>query len=161
MPTFRTFPTRPSNEPQYRRWLKVQHGVNLADQRARYQSLTSAMAAEMYANRFWRDLEQKLGSAERDYFSEHAAGLLTYDRAPELELKSFDSLINKTFRLNVLENDRWPSSPRGGWLTPDRWLEQVKDVVRTTILVRFLDGVPFLLRELTDMASNLKLRKLS
>ena len=70
--------------------------------------------------------------------------------------KSFDSFLVKTFRTNVLDNKRWPEAPKSGWLLPNEsneWYSQVNDIVRTCFVVKYLDGVEFLVNKLNKLAT--------
>ena len=72
----------------------------------------------------------------------------------ELNVKTFDSFLNKTFRKNVIENDKWPEAPNGGWVTPQgRWYDSMSDIVRTRFLVRYLDGVEYLVSRIRETCS--------
>jgi hypothetical protein len=70
---------------------------------------------------------------------------------PELALKDYKSVLLKSFRKNVLNNDRWPEAPVDGWVLPDTWFGQIKDIVRTTFVVKYLDGVANLTDELGEI----------
>jgi hypothetical protein len=49
----------------------------------------------------------------------------------------------KTFRKNILDNKNWPDEPGNGWIVPDNWYTKVNDIIRTLIIVKYLDGVDF------------------
>lgn len=73
--------------------------------------------------------------------------LLAHPRSPpKVITKSWTSLVLKSWRVNVLDNQNWPSPPDEGWITPDNWSEKVRDVIRTTVVVRYLDGVDIVRR---------------
>jgi hypothetical protein len=69
---------------------------------------------------------------------------------PALHRKSWQSFRLKTFRKNVLNNSDWPDAPRGGWILPSNWFTEIHDVVRTTVIVKYLDGVEFLSGRMRD-----------
>ena len=56
-----------------------------------------------------------------------------------LYVKSFDSVISKLFRTNVLENNNFPNPPNGGWVDFSNIFDRLNDLVRTTITCRFFD----------------------
>lgn len=66
--------------------------------------------------------------------------------------KSFDSFFLKTFRDNVARNSLWPAPPDGGWILPSNWVSRGNDIVRTCFVVKYLDGVEFLLQKLVALA---------
>jgi len=80
-------------------------------------------------------------------------------RASQLAVntKPLDSLVDKSFRQNALFNENWPAPPDGGWILPDNWFETTRDVLRTSIVVKYLDGVTFLADKLAEVAQVLGL----
>jgi ppGpp synthetase/RelA/SpoT-type nucleotidyltranferase len=67
-----------------------------------------------------------------------------YDRPLSLHHKEFGRFVDKTWRKNVLMNPRFLDNepPSGGeWVTHKNWDAQIIDILRTTILVRYLDGI--------------------
>lgn len=69
-----------------------------------------------------------------------------------VELKPYSSFIGKGFRRNCLENEHWPDPPPEGWWLPDSWFRLAKDIVRTSLVVKYLDGVRFLGERLVSLA---------
>ena len=71
----------------------------------------------------------------------------------ELYTKEWEKFISKVWRRNVVCNSNWKKEnwnhedcrPEGGWTTPDNWYEEIYDIVRTRIVVKYFDGVKFLL----------------
>ena len=61
---------------------------------------------------------------------------------------TLQSLIIKAYRKDVLNNSNFPNEPEGGWILPENWFSRVNDILRTTIVVRYIDGVEFLLHRL-------------
>lgn len=68
----------------------------------------------------------------------------------EICIKPYKSFIEKTYRFNVLNNQKWPNEPNGGWIFPEKWFLKINDLVRTTFVVKYLDGVDFLVQKITD-----------
>jgi ppGpp synthetase/RelA/SpoT-type nucleotidyltranferase len=69
---------------------------------------------------------------------------VTSDAPPVLVRKPFTSFLVKTLRKNVLDNRSWPENPEGGWIEPQNWYARVNDIIRTTLVVKYMDGVSFL-----------------
>ena len=92
----------------------------------------------------------------------------SYERSTEYPLfaedvrpfspKGFESFFLKTFRRNCLSNKNWPDAPDEGWIIPDRWFEQIKDIVRTLFVVKYLDGVEYLARKVQEIAEDHSLK---
>jgi len=104
---------------------------------------------------FWTGIVSALPSMDTAYRGKHGKtfGLTAHAKPPDIDCKPWDSFVLKTWRKNVRDNKNWPqppdapSGPPGTppepprWLTPETWYEDVKDIVRTTLVVRYLDGV--------------------
>jgi ppGpp synthetase/RelA/SpoT-type nucleotidyltranferase len=73
---------------------------------------------------------------------------------PQLFRKDYDSFLEKTFRKNILENDQFPEEPKGGWITPYNWFSKVHDILRTQIIVKYLDGVDYIIKEFDGVCEN-------
>jgi hypothetical protein len=83
-------------------------------------------------------------------------------RKPEdiaLDKKDWVSFISKVWRKNVVQNTNWSSQqwdsqvckPKGGWITPSNWFEEIHDIVRTRIVVKYFDGVRLLLDKMCEL----------
>ncbi|MFW9897565.1 MAG: hypothetical protein ACFFD7_17300, partial [Candidatus Thorarchaeota archaeon] len=77
--------------------------------------------------------------------------LLNPNEKREVYIKPYESFLNKTFRQNVLNNKLWPNVPTKGWIIPDVWFERINDIIRTSFVVKYLDGVEFLIRKIKDL----------
>lgn len=146
-------PERPRNIEEYKRWLEVNHGLRLTEAHANhYSSVARKVSTDLPKTPFWEAL---LGSL-RQWGSEYSArtSFPLWGAPPEikLDLKSFDSFISKTFRKNILVNEEWPNPPASGWLLPPVWFTQVRDVVRSYVVAKYLDGVSFLVDHVSDLA---------
>jgi hypothetical protein len=130
---------------QYLSWLKSELHIDVTDsERTRYNSVLLTARADVEASLAWTSLHQVL----RDEAARYTVDTNGYplfsadtDSEPVLLMKTFDSMLAKTFRLNVLENINFPSPPDPDWIRPDNWLTRINDNLRTRILVRYLDGV--------------------
>jgi hypothetical protein len=75
------------------------------------------------------------------------------DSEPNIYIKPFDSFLLKTYRKNILDNKNWPQEPQGGWTLPANWYSKIHDVIRTSIAVKYLDGVEFLMGKIGSFCS--------
>ena len=77
-------------------------------------------------------------------------------KAPELVFskKTFASFASKLFRLNCLWNRLWPKNPQGGWFTYPNSFGQIDDLVRTTLICRYLDGPERVSKEILAAAKD-------
>lgn len=146
---------RPVDRESYLRWLKESLGA-VVDGRleARYGAVVNKVKRDFEESPLWTGI----GAALVDFDSAYrmrSDGYLLFLAEPErppLLTKSFDSYVLKTYRRNVLENERWPEPPAGGWIVPDEGFEAVNDLVRTAFVVKYLDGVEFLAERLRALA---------
>ena len=51
-----------------------------------------------------------------------------------------------------MRNNTWPSPPAIGWWLPPDWLTKVNDIIRTTITVKYLDGITYLVDAISEHA---------
>lgn len=146
---------RPNDIREYSAWLQERHNVSI-DRRTRthYESVAAKLSTSFEGSRYWSRLHSNLRDYDEEYLTQKGYRLwMEPDRKPEIIMKPFDSFLLKTFRRNVLDNANWPDPPAGGWLLPGNWYSEVRDVVRTSLIVKYIDGVEFLcdkLRELSE-----------
>jgi ppGpp synthetase/RelA/SpoT-type nucleotidyltranferase len=143
---------KPTNIRDYRAWLKRQ-GADVSNRTAtRYGAVVAKIRADFEASPFWVDVGKRLVDLDAEYRLQDNYPLLMTTDLPTVVLKPYTSLLNKSFRRNCLENENWPDPPAAGWLLPDTWYSRTNDLVRTTFVVKYLDGVAFLGDELASVA---------
>ena len=136
---------RPKDVAEYRQWLHDQLNVEISHRtRTRYEVVSSSILTALDRSDVWAQLCSNLAEYDSEYRRETTYPLLASPEPPKLVAKPFESLIEKTFRKNVLENNAWPDEPESGWILPDNWYSKISDIVRTTMVVKYLDGVQFL-----------------
>ena len=137
---------KPKDIEQYRRWLRGERGVHLATAfpAKYYDSAVHHAKREFGALPFWAALGPTLDEANAEYYTQSGYPLLHDTQVPEIDTKSYEALIEKTYRKNVLDNPKWPDPPDDGWLVPPSWMSRVRDALRTRLVVTYLDGVEFL-----------------
>jgi hypothetical protein len=60
----------------------------------------------------------------------------------------------KTYRKNILDNKNWPNEPANGWILPTNWYSNINDVIRTLFIVKYIDGVEYMINGLVDCCEN-------
>ena len=140
---------KPSIE-SYPFWLKENLNIMLDESiESHYESVTRDVKEQLKCSRFWENIVTKLKESEEEYQRKTDGYELFKDLTePEIKTKPYKSLIEKTFRKNILNNSNWPKAPKEGWVLPENWLSNINDVVRTTFVVKYLDGVEFLMNKL-------------
>jgi len=140
---------KPRTVNEYKRWLEQEHKVEISHRTERYyESVTAKMKDDFERSDFWVQLTGNLREFDSEYRSEKGAYPLLMRLKAEVDRKPFDSFLLKTFRKNVRANDRWPEEPEGGWILPDNWYSRISDIVRTLLVVKYLDGVEYLIAKI-------------
>jgi len=152
-------PEKPKDISDYKAWLSDHHGIKIENwHRSHYESVTNKIQKDISKSDFWAELKASLGNFEGEYLAQTGYHLFMPGhspddpiRAPEWLIKPFKTFFLKTFRKNVLDNEHWPNEPLGGWVLPQNWLCKIDDIVRTLFVVKYMDGVRFLLDRLSSL----------
>lgn len=137
---------KPKNIDEYKTWLEKEREIEISDRtRAYYESVTSKVKLDFEKSDFWVQLTGNLREFDSEYHLERRYSLFISDLKPEVYIKPFDSFLLKTLRKNILENKRWPNEPDGGWILPNSWYSKINDIIRTSLVVKYLDGVEFVI----------------
>jgi len=137
--------SKPKDMAGYQKWLREQLDIDISERtRTRYETVTSRMRDELDQSNLWQELCQSLPEYDSQYRIDTSYALLARSEMPQLLIKPFESLVQKTFRKNVLDNEPWPAEPEYGWILPENWYCKINDILRTLVVVKYLDGVDFL-----------------
>lgn len=121
--------------------------------KSNYESQIQKIRYDFEKGQFWSDLINYIQKDYNDeYYLIYNQKLLRNNIIPELLYKPYDSLIDKSFRKNILNNQNYPNEPEDGWIEPNKWFFQIKDLVRTTFVVKYLDGVEFIVNKINELA---------
>lgn len=142
---------------EYQLWLKVEHKKFINDELYKNYDISTRFAKQQFENsKTWHDLINLLNNAEFEYSKEKHYDLISRNaeyfsnNKPIIFIKPFDSVVNKTYRKNVLENENWNQSPTDGWVFPEDWFNKINDILRTLIVVKYADGVVYLVNKLKE-----------
>jgi ppGpp synthetase/RelA/SpoT-type nucleotidyltranferase len=136
----------------YETWL-AEHGVpNINAHRNHYQTVSQEVLRSFNECAFWKNVLPELPNIDDEYLITHKFPLI-FNRRPEIIVKPWQSFLQKTYRKNISTNIAFPNPPEGGWYLPSNWYNRIHDIVRTTITVKYLDGVPLVLEKLKTMAN--------
>jgi hypothetical protein len=154
-------PDKPSFD-EYKAWCVEALGINLDDPRFKlfYDLNVGRVLSTAQEHPFFLGADEFLSEACLEYDAAGPFGLLMGKNEIQLVTKPFDSVINKSYRKNIAFNDRYPRAPREGWLVPDNWFSSLDDLIRGTIVTKYIDGPEFLSKRLTDLAKRLSLDSL-
>lgn len=144
---------RPKDIDGYKEWLGKEHGIEVTGRTAiYYDSVASVVKRDFDKSDFWKELTGSLREFDSEYQLRTGYPLF-FDFTSEFYIKPFDSFLLKTFRKNILENERWPDTPEGGWILPDNWYSRINDIVRTLFVVKYLDGVEFIMDKIRSLCT--------
>ena len=140
---------KPQNLDAYKKWLRDEQEISVTRQtQTYYDTVTTLIKRDFENSDFWVELAENLKKYHEKYLLDTEYGLLLYPDKPKLEIKPFRSFLLKTFRKNIIENQRYPEKPIGGWILPNNWFSRINDIVRTTVVVKYFDGVEFMTNEI-------------
>lgn len=143
----------PKDEQAFIAWLGKKYGFQYSLYSNYYKYASKALKDNLESSEYWKHFEDFLREINLEYQKEFSCELLETTQLPEIYIKELKSVVNKAFRKNFLKNDLRPEEPKDGWIGPDNWFEKLNDILRTTIVVNYLDGVSFLITKLKDYAN--------
>lgn len=146
---------KPTTMEQYKIWLKERHGVEISRHTEHYYDTVARKVKWTFeSSGFWTQLSARWQEFDDTYRMDTGYPLFA-PQEPRLLIKPFPSFLDKTFRKNVVYNENWPDPPsaQAGWVLPSNWYSRVSDVVRTSLVVKYLDGVKFAVDRLRDLCT--------
>ena len=145
---------KPSDIGEYRQWLHSKLAVDITTAtRTHYESVMFKVKNDLITSQFWNNFTAILRSTSGEYLAKTGYQLLQINDLPEIVIKPFDSVLDKSFRKNVIENKVWPNPPYGDWVIPATWLYRMNDLIRCFVVVKYMDGVDFLINEMKRMCA--------
>lgn len=148
---------KPKDIDQYKKWLTKCHEIEITDRiRSHYESVARKVKIDFENSGFWHQLIENLDEFDSQYQVATGYHLLIPKFEPELVMKPFDSFLLKTFRKSVLDNEQWPNPPGGEWIFPINY-SSIDDVIRTLLVVKYLDGVEFMIEKIRSLCHELGL----
>ena len=147
---------KPKDIEQYKEWLEKNHEVKITDRiRNNYESATEKMKQQFKKSAFWKELGRNLREYNDEYYLDKEYQLLQETSLPDILIKPFDSLLLKTFRKNILENENFPEPPIEDWILPNNWYSRINDILRTLLVIKYLDGVEFLIGKIRTLCEEI------
>lgn len=138
---------------QYPSWLASKELVtNLDVHKNHYDAATRLMEEKFRTSDFWLSILHGLKDVDAQYLIDYKYPLIA-QFTPELLIKPWNSFLEKTYRKNIVSNANFPNPPADGWLVPTNWYTAIHDTIRTTIIVKYLDGIPLLVEFLRQKSA--------
>jgi ppGpp synthetase/RelA/SpoT-type nucleotidyltranferase len=137
---------------RYELWLATRHKItNLDSHRNHYETVSKELLVSFCQSAFWKEVIRELPNIDAEYAIANRFPLVTTYH-PTIIPKPWSSFLDKSYRKNIAENPEFPNPPTGGWCLPPDWFSQIHDIIRTTIIVKYIDGVPLVLDKLQRIA---------
>ena len=130
---------KPKNIDEYLEWAASALGCDFKAEsnKNRYNSNLTNFVNDLNSNVFYTNLLEKLLDWEKEYSEVHSTSLFMHPPDAKIHQKSYESFINKSFRINVLWNKRFPNEPKNGWINIDSLYSLINDLVRTQLVCKF------------------------
>ena len=139
-------------EEEFVEWFAANADVEITPQdTVYYNTAVLQMREQLINSSFWGTLCSNLNEYSDQFYGQYKDTLLKERKPPEIDKKSFSSLMNKVYRQNIVDNELYPDPPESGWTTPANWFSKMNDILRTTIVVKYLDGVEYLSNKLETL----------
>ncbi len=154
---------KPDSVDSFKQWMlkkfRVEFGKKFV---TNYEMNIGGLKKQLKNSPFWLDVSKEIPEMNDRYRADnHSLSLFSYTEAPPIFPKEPEKVINKAYRHNVLENKKWDKEPSSGWILPKNVFTELNDTLRTKFIVKYLDGVDFLLESLASIATNHKLEHYS
>ena len=121
---------------------------------AHYEHHSTSLVSAFEQTEFWMEFVKELSHLSERRNVEGGLPLLAHaGTSPVVVSKPWESLLNKCYRANVLNNKDFPRPPPKGWITEKNWLCRIHDIVRTTVVVRYLEGISTVIDLLEEVAA--------
>lgn len=147
---------KPTKE-QYETWLEQKTGIRLdVNLQFYYVTCQHEIKTNLEKSALWLEIIRTLREINDQYFIDNDERLIASIDNIQIKEKPWESLIDKTFRKNVLYNDNWPNPPGNEWITPINSFTNIQDILRTIIIVKYLDGVEMVVKKLETICDNHK-----
>lgn len=148
---------KPQTEAEYVVWARENQCGDFNDAvRRQYHANQTVVAQTVNNHSFFSGLDRFLNETAREYFDKEGFYLLLEPNATEFKLitKSYASTLDKIFRLNVIRNHDFPNEPKDGWVTPENMFSLLDDILRGTIVCKYIDGPGILSKLLVKYATD-------
>jgi len=147
---------KPEDIEAYKKWLEDTQSVRIGFEIENYyKTVTKKIKNDFENSEFWIQLTKNLSEFNIEYEIKNGYKLLlSPNERHEIYIKPYNSFLNKTFRQNIFNNERWPECPIKGWILPNNWYERINDIIRTSFAVKYLDGVEFLIKKIKNLCKD-------
>jgi ppGpp synthetase/RelA/SpoT-type nucleotidyltranferase len=145
---------KPQNLGEYQAWSRATLGSDFEDPRILrlYETNISNIFNAIAQHPFFIGFSHEAAQWEIEYTRATGSDLFMTRNDPQLITKPFSSVVEKTYRQNVVMNRAFPREPRRGWLTDRSLFALMNDLIRGTLVCRFIDGPAFVAERIQKYA---------
>ena len=143
---------KPQNEDDFIKWMEAKFEVPNDHAKSYYDSNAARLLTAFQKHPFWKRIGDQLKEWDIAYYKEKGVHLTTTSELPIVVSKPYTSLLNKAYRKDCLNNKDFPNEPEKGWICPQTWFDKIHDIIRTSFIVKYLDGVKYLDQKLSQVA---------
>lgn len=150
---------KPPGIDEYTNWARETLGSKLTDPRVLriYETNVNNILTSVLQHVFFSKFSEEALRWKELYRRNTRSELFMGSHQPELVVKPFASVVEKMFRQNVLWNKKFPSEPTKGWVNERNLYSKISDLVRGTLVCRFIDGPEFVAAQIAEYANRLAL----
>ena len=139
----------------YKEWHEKTLDEELDSKEASYGDLTTILHNSVIKEfDVWKDFCASYSGINQDFLLKKNGELFTNSAPPIVHIKPYNSVLTKLLRVNKLNNKCFPEMPNDGWVKFDSCCSRFKDIFRTTIVVKYIDGVEYVVDELNKMCEH-------
>lgn len=138
---------------KYLKWVKDNQGHDYEStvNKNRYNTNVKTVQGTISDNAIVHGIESKLGEWAIDYEKETGSSLFMHKPLLQFSTKTYQSTIDKIFRINCLWNKKFPDAPpNSGWINPENIFSKINDLVRACLVCKFIDGPKFITEKLAE-----------
>jgi ppGpp synthetase/RelA/SpoT-type nucleotidyltranferase len=146
--------SKPEGMDEYMEWATANLDSPFNDQKidSLYDTNMNNIFNGVSQHPFFVGFSRKSKDWQKTYKDQTKTDLFIDSDEPKLVVKPFSSTVEKTYRQNVLWNRNFPQPPKGGWYTHQNVYSRLNDLVRGSLVCRFIDGPSFVAQAIEDYA---------
>lgn len=146
---------KPMSLNEYIEWAKAEIDCQFHDHRIEslYETNMTNIFNAVSQHQFFVDFSNRAAQWESSYKEKTKSDLFMHNNDPELVIKPYKSVVEKTYRQNVLWNKGFPKPPREGWFNHQNVFHRLNDLVRGSMVCRFIDGPAFVANTIQEYAN--------
>jgi ppGpp synthetase/RelA/SpoT-type nucleotidyltranferase len=138
-------------------WAKINLGFDIEDKAVQIWTKTNVEGARSQIQQHPIVALVEKFIAENQASSQRST-INVVGRDLQLHSKSYQSILSKLYRTNVLNNRKFAVPPRGGWIKPQNMFGKLNDLVRSKIVCRHINEPAMIAQEILKLAQGANLK---